>query len=247
MNGSFRNHRRPKKWNIVESIFFMLLVLVTGYILLQSPLFEVRRVAVRGNQFLSEEKIKSVADIGAGVNIFKLDLSATVSNLKILPMIKEVHVSRSFPSTIVITVNERKPAGLLSAGEGFIEVDEEGVYLKKAGAGVPGLPVITGVQGDIPNLGQVVRAERLEDALAVIDGLPDEVVANLSEVHVEEAGQVRIYTIEGIQCRFGTAVDIQEKGAVLSHTLAELRRQGAKVQYIDLSSASKPVVYYKKH
>ena len=247
MNGSFRNHRRPKRWNIIESIFFILLVLVTGYILLQSPLFEVRRVTVRGNQFLNEEKIRAVADISIGVNIFKIDLSSAVSNLKMVPMIKEVHVTRSFPSTVVIAVTERKPAGLLPDGEGFIEVDEEGVYLQKAGAGVPGLPVITGVHGDIPNPGQVVRAERLEDALTVIDGLPDEVVANLSEVHVEETGQLSIYTIEGIQCRFGTAADIQEKGIVLSHTLAELRRQGAKVQYIDLTSASKPVVYYKKH
>lgn len=246
MTGSFKGRRRQKKWNVVESIFFILLVLVTGYVLLRSPFFEVHRVQVRGNQFLSEEKIRSVADIGIGINIFKLDLAVASSNLKLVPMIKEAQVARSLPSTVVITVKERSPLGLLPTKEGFIEVDEEGVYLQKASAGTPGLPVITGVQGDIPNPGQVVRAERLGDALVVIGGLPGEAVANLSEVHVDEDGQIRIYTIEGIQCRFGSATEIQEKGAVFSQLLLELRKQGAKVKYIDLSCAGQPVVFYKK-
>lgn len=246
MTGSFKGHGRQKKWNVIESIFFVLLVLVTGYVLLRSPFFEVHKVLVRGNQFLSEEKIRSVADIGIGTNIFKLDLGVSESNLKLVPMIKEVQVARSFPSTVVITVKERSPLGLLSTKEGFIEVDEEGIFLQKTSAGAPGLPVITGVQGDIPNPGQAVRAERLGEALAVIDGLPGEAVANLSEVHIDEDGQIRIYTIEGIQCRFGTATEIQEKGAVFSQLLLELRKQGAKVKYIDLSCSGQPVVLYKK-
>lgn len=247
MTGSIHGRRRQKKWNVIESVFFVLLVLVAGYILLRSPVFEVHRVLVRGNQFLSEDIIRSVADISTGVNIFKLDLAATAANLKTIPMVKEVQVTRSLPSTVVITVRERTPLALLPTGEGFIEVDEEGVYLQKASAGVPGLPVITGIQGDIPAPGQVIRAERLGDALAVIRGLPGEVVANLSEVHVAGDGQVRIYTIEGIQCRFGLPTEIQEKGAVFSQILLELRKQGAKVKYIDLSCAGQPVVLYRKH
>ena len=247
LTGSFKGRRRQKKWNVIESIFFVLLVLVTGYVLLRSPLFEVHRVLVRGNQFLSEEKIRSLADIGMGINIFKLNLAAVASNLKLVPMIKEVQVARSFPSTVVINVKERSPLGLLPTKEGFVEVDEEGVYLMKANAGTPGLPVITGVQGELPGPGQVIRAERLVDALAVIGGLPTEAVTNLSEVHVDEDGQIKVYTTEGFQCRFGSATEIQEKGAVFSQLLLELRKQGAKVMYIDLSSAGQPVVLYKKN
>lgn len=246
MAGSNKGRRRQKKWNIIESIFFVLLVLVTGFVLLRSPIFEVHRILVRGNQFLNEDKIRTVADIGAGVNIFKLDLAAAASNLKLLPMIKEVQVTRSLPSTVVITVKERTPLGLLPTKEGFIEVDGEGVYLQTAGASAPGLPVITGIQGVIPGPGQAIRAERLGDVLAIIGGLPPGTVANLSEVHVDGDGQLKVYTIDGIQCRFGLATEIQEKGAVFSQLLSELRKQGAKVEYIDLSCAGQPVVLYKK-
>lgn len=247
MAGSGKDQSRQKKLNIIESIFFVLLILVTGYVLLRSPFFEVRKILVQGNQFLSEEKIRSVADIAYGVNIFKLDLAAAAANLKLIPMLKEAQINRSLPSTVVITVKERVPLGLLPTDEGFIEVDEEGVYLMKAGAGAPGLPIITGVQGEITYPGQPVKSEKLRDALAVIRGLPGGTVANLSEVHVDEDGQIKIYTIEGVECRFGLPLEIQEKGAILSQLLLELRKQGAKVNYIDLTCAGQPVISYKSY
>jgi len=247
LGGSGQRRRRLKNQNLFQSIFFVLLVLVAAYVLLRSPFFEVKRVVVRGNHFLNEERIRSVADIGVGVNIFKLDLAAADANLKLIPMLKEAQITRSLPSTVVITVKERVPLGLLPTVEGFIEVDEEGVYLIKAGAGTPGLPVITGVQAEIAGLGQPVKSEKLGSALTVIKELPDSTVANLSEVHVDEEGLIKIYTMEGIQCRFGLPVDVQEKGAILSQLLLELRKQGAKVSYIDLTCAGQPVVQYKNN
>ncbi len=247
MEGSGKRRRKPKSLNLFQSIFFVLLVLVAGYVLLRSPLFEVKKVLVRGNHFLSEERVRSVADIGLGVNIFKLDLVSAAANLKLIPMLKEAQITRNLPSTVVITVKERVPLGLLPTGDGFIEVDEEGIYLTKAGAGVPGLPVITGVKGEVAYPGQAVKSEKLGDALAVVKGMPVGTVADLSEVHVDEDGQIKIYTLEGTQCRFGLPVDIQEKGAILAQLLVELRKQGAKVNYIDLTCAGQPVIYYKNN
>lgn len=245
MAGSARGRRRQKKWNVIESVIFVILVLVTGFILLSSPVFEVRKVLVRGNHFLNEEKILAVADISLGVNIFKIETAVVTSNLKQVPMIKEAQVDRSLPSSVIITVVERVPLGLLPSKEGFIKVDEAGVYLAKAGAGTPGLPVITGVQVDMTGPGQVFKSERLRSALDVISGLPAGSAANFSEVHVDEDGQIIIYTTEGYQCRFGLPQEIQEKGAIFQQVLLELRRQGAKINYIDLSCAGQPVVYYK--
>lgn len=245
MAGPLKGRRRQKKWNVTESIIFIILVLVTGFILLSSPVFEVRRVLVRGNYYLSEEMVLSVADVGLGVNIFKLKMADVSSNLKQIPMIKEAQVARSLPSSVVITVLERVPLGLLPSKEGFIEVDEEGVYLAREGAGTPGLPVITGVQVDAAGPGQVFGSEKLKSALDVIKGLPAGSVSNLSEVHVDEDGQIKIYTTEGYQCRFGLPQEIQEKGEIFQQVLLELRKQGAKINYIDLSYAGQPVVYYK--
>ena len=230
---------------MLQSIIFLIIVLVTGFILLNSPIFEVRKVLVRGNNFLDEEKILAVADIELGINIFKLKTADLTSNIKALPMIKETQVARSLPSSVVITVVERVPLGLLPAKEGFMKVDEEGVCLARAGAGTPGLPVITGVQADLAAPGNVLACEKLQSALDVIKELPTGSVANLTEIHVDEDGQIKIYTTEGYQCRFGLPQNIREKGQILQQVLLELRRQGAKINYIDLSYAGQPVVYYK--
>ena len=243
--GSTIGRRRQRGWNIFESVFFIFLVFITGFVLLRSPFFEVRNILVQGNQLLDQGQIKSVSDIAPGVNIFKVDLAAAAARLKLIPMVKDVQVTRSLPSTVVIGVEERKPVGLLPTGEGFIEVDGEGVYLQKANAGAPGLPVVTGINFNLPGLGEAVDAAGLGDALTVISGLPGETVAELSEVHVENDGQIRLYTIEGMQCRFGLAEDIQEKGDILNQLLIELRAVQDRINYIDLSCADKPVVYYK--
>lgn len=245
MAGSSKGRRRQRKWNAIESVVFIMLVLVTGFVLLHSPVFEVRKVLVRGNHFLSEEKVRSVADIGLGVNIFNLKMAGVSANLKQVPMIKEAQVNRSLPSTVIITVVERVPLGLLPTKEGFIEVDDEGIYLAGAAAGTPGLPVITGVQVDVSAPGQLIESEGLKSALAVIEGLPVGSAANLSEVHVDGDGQIKIYTTEGYQCRFGLPQEIQEKGVIFQQVLLELRKQGAKIYYIDLTYTGQPVVYYK--
>lgn len=215
--------------------------------MLRSPFFEVRSILVQGNQFIDQDKIRSVSDIAPGVNIFKVDLAAAAARIKLIPMVKDVEVARSLPSTVVIGVTERKPIGLLPTGEGFIEVDGEGVYLQKAKAGAPGLPVVTGINFNLPSPGEPVNAPGLGDALTAISGLPVAIVAELSEVHIEDDGQMKLYTIEGIECRFGLAEDIQKKGEIFKELLKELGGLKDKINYIDLSSADKPVVYYKLH
>lgn len=245
MAGYYKRSNAKKKWNVLESVFFILILIISGYVLLQSPIFEVHQVLVRGNEFLSEDQIITVANIGIGENIFKVDLNMAVANLKMISMVKEVRADRSLPSTIVFTVQERKPLGLLPAREGFIKVDGEGIYLQKAGASTPGLPVLTGIEYDLPNPGQPVRSEKLDDALAVIKGLPASVVTNLSEIHTGEGGQILLYTLDRIQCRLGLAMEVEEKGAILEQLLQQLSKQGNKINYIDLSCTGQPVVLYK--
>ena len=137
---------------------------------------------------------------------------------------------------------ERKPWAF-AAREGFIKVDEEAIYLQEAKA-VPRTARVDGIEYELPNPGHV-QSERLRDALEVITGLPASVVASLSEVHTGEDGQIILYTLEGIQCRLGLAMEIPEKGAILEQLLQQLSKQKDKINYIDLSCAGQPVVLYK--
>lgn len=244
MKDKLRFNRRKNKHNTFESLFFILLVLIAGYVFLKSPLFDIQNIEVRDNQYLTEESVRAATDVTTGVNIFKVNLAEAAEQLEKVPMIKDARVVRALPATVVITVVERRPIGLLPLETSFVEVDQEGICLREASPATIGIPVITGLEVSFLSLGDVVQAANLDDALLMICSLPDEVVDNLSEVHVDPDGRIIAYTLDRIQCRLGGAVDTEEKGKVLARILNELQKQDAKVKYVDLTSVGKPVVRY---
>ena len=127
--------QRRRKYNLWESIFFVLLVIFTGYVLLQSSIFEVKEIVVKGNQSLSPGKVIAVSGIHTGANIFKIDLEEAGKKLDLLPVLREVQLSRVMPGTVLIEVDEREPVALVPTSSGFVEVDEEVVHLRPGRVG----------------------------------------------------------------------------------------------------------------
>ncbi|MCL6610776.1 MAG: FtsQ-type POTRA domain-containing protein [Peptococcaceae bacterium] len=234
---------RPSRYNFLQSVFFIVLILTAAYVLARSPVFEVREIRVAGNSSLTPETIISASGINQGENIFKLDLKSSAGKLKSIPLVKSVEMARRLPSTVEIKVEERKPRALLPVGDGFIQVDEDGVCLQKGDLAGSQLPVVTGVNFSAPAPGGQIKSEALDRALAVVMELPAGLLPMLSEVNVS-GDQFVAYTLDGIQCRLGMPGDIGQKGEVLMKVLNELKVKGKRIEYIDLSYTGSPVVKY---
>jgi len=229
----------------LETIFFLLLILLVAFILLKSPLFEVRCLEVKGNKLLSGEEIKEVSGIKLGDNIFKLDFEEAGMKIKRLPMVKDVYIERHLPAGIVIEVEERNPVSLLATETGLAVVDADGVYLREGS--IDGkLPVITGVNAKLPPPGHRIDDGGLDTALAVLARLTPEVVCRLSEIHVDERHRVYIYTNEGIQGRLGKPEDVASRGKLFIQVIDELGVKAREIEYIDLSYAGWPVIHFKE-
>ncbi|MFA5384347.1 MAG: FtsQ-type POTRA domain-containing protein [Eubacteriales bacterium] len=231
------------KLNIGGSIFFILLLLLVVYVLIGSSFFEIQKVEVKGNDFYTTEKIKSLAGIDLHENIFKVNLSAASSRIKKLSMIREAEVKRDLPSGVIISIVEREPVAFLFAPPNFILIDEEGVYCRKGKVGEADLPVITGFDMRIPPEGQAVQNQFLTVVLEVVKNLPQELNSTLSEINVDKNKKITVYTLDGIQCRMGLPDDIARKGDVLGQVLDKL--EDREIDYIDLSSADCPVIKYE--
>ncbi|MBO8136629.1 MAG: FtsQ-type POTRA domain-containing protein [Desulfotomaculum sp.] len=216
------------------------------YVLLQSPVFNVKKIEIIGREKIPREKIIELSGVVLGSNIFKLDLHSGEKKISLLPAVKNVEITRRFPSTIVITVTERRPVALLPVEEGFAELDREGIFLRKAEFIQSSFPVITG--GDVPGVkpGQKVRNNAVITALTVIDKLPAQLTKQLSEVHVDTKNEVTIYTINGIQGRMGMPENIRQKGSVFLKVLEQIGEE-QKIEYIDLTSCKSPVVKYAEN
>ncbi len=232
-----------RKLNFGETIFFIFLLVLAAYVLFVSPLFTVREITVAGCRELTPEIIISHSGLTTGTNIFKVNLGQAAAGIKLLPAVKEVHLDRDFPGRINIKIVERKPVALLPAKDGFIAVDEDGIYLRQARIGEEGLPVVTGLTFDLPPPGQPVQNDRLPVVLEVIGNLPAGLVDELSEVSLEQKDRLVLYTLQGTRCSLGEPENVPKKGALLVQILKELK--GKQIEYIDLSQPGAPVVKFK--
>ncbi len=221
----------------------MLMFLAAVYVLARSPFFEVREIMVEGNNSLSAENIISVSGINPGENIFKINLKLSAERIRVLPVVKRVDMSRKLPSTVAIRVEERKPLALLPVDGGFIQVDDEGVHIQKGDIASNQLPVVTGVTFAVPEPGGRIMSGALKTALAVVGEIPPGLLPQLSEINID-GDQITAYTLDGIQCRLGSASGMKQKGEVFMKVLSELKAKGKRIEYIDLSYTGTPVVKY---
>jgi len=240
---------RPVKKKAIfwQSFFFVFVVLLAAYVLLQSPLFLIKNVDVRGNSLLTASEVARISGIVTDENIFKADLKTGVDRVKTLPLVKDVDIVRKYPGTVVITVQERVPVALVVVDGNFVELDHSGYYLRQGKAGTTGLPVITGVPVESASPGRLVQGKGLDIALKVVESIPAELCADLSEVHVAGDGCVTLYTLDGVECRLGLPEELDSKGSYILQVLENLRNQNAQtIEYVDFSIISSPVVKYKK-
>lgn len=236
-----------KKFIFWQSFFFIFIVLLAVYILLQSPLFLISEVQVRGNSMLTAGEITRVSGVATGVNIFKADLEAAAERVGTLPLVKDVDIGRKYPGTVVIKVRERTPVALVMVNGNFAELDAGGYYLRQGKVSATGLPVITGVPVGPAGPGQRVEGQGLDAALAVVEELPAGLREILSEVHVAGDGRMTLYTLDGVECRLGLPEKVDSKGSYILQVLDNLRNQSAKsIEYVDFSIISSPVVKYKE-
>lgn len=223
------------RFNWWESVFFLIFLLVAGFILVSSSLFAIKTIAVEGTHLLDDGEVRSTSGIVLGSNIFRVRLAAARDRIEELPLVQEVELARKFPATVRITIIERVPVALLSIEGDFWELDVEAVRLREKESGWGDLPVITGVGIGDPNLQRVLES---------VVKLPDQVVDELSEVFFGDDLRLTLYTFEGIEVRMGRAERLEYKGEILLEVLNLVRQESRKVKYIDLSEPEKAVVKY---
>jgi len=144
---------RLKTWGIISAV-----VIVAGLLIFSlSGYFTVDSIEVHGNSRFTSEEIINIAHASPGKNlIYNLDKEEIVEYLENNPYIKNAEVTRSFPSTLVITVEERKPLCALRYDDDYLIIDTEGVFLKKSNSE----PKLTLVDGIV--ISKIEQGEKIE-------------------------------------------------------------------------------------
>jgi cell division protein FtsQ len=216
------------KWAVVGVVAGIVVIAV-----LASPLFSIRDVQVEGAVYTSQDALTMAADLLEGDSYFTLDTNGAVGILKDDPWVEDVRVSKYFPNTVVIEVDERVPvvwyvgednkARVVDA-EGRIITVLEGWptdYLQVTGVG-PSLAA-----GAVSDVGYRAAAQ-------TVLALPDELRRLVESLELSPGGELSMTLSSGTIVRFGTPTDLQNK---LVSVVVLLRRQNpTDIAIIDVST-----------
>ncbi|KQX63601.1 cell division protein FtsQ/DivIB [Angustibacter sp. Root456] len=217
--------RRPALVAFALATVVVLLAAVSWF----GPLLDVRHVEVRGLTGAQAAQVRDLAATQRGTPLPRADASAVRREVSQLPYVASVRVQRAWPWTLRVVVRPRVAvAAVPQPGGGLRLVDADGVpfaTVRQAPSGLPVLRVPVGAAG----------RDALAATLTVLDGLPEPLRANVSQVSASTPDDVRMRW-RGATVVWGSAANTPLKAQVLQ----ALSRQQAKVY--DVSSPHTPVL-----
>jgi cell division protein FtsQ len=168
---------------------------------------------VEGVHLLSVARVRATADISHGAPLVRLDTGAVARRVESIPEVSSAHVSVSYPSTVVITVDERVAVGYLAAGKSAILVDRTGAQFRTVSVAPHALP-----RFDLPVRPPGAAAGR---AVATVAGsLTASVRAKLASIKATDPLSITLQLADGRTVRWGSAERCADKARVLPALLS---------------------------
>ncbi len=162
--------------------------------------FRLKEVAVSGNRVVSADRIRSLARIEPGQNLFSVVLTEAAARVREDPMVKTVRLSRRLPARITVSITEREPIAFF-AREQLYGVDSEGVLLPPFPPDkMPDLPIFTSVGADTTAPGGVIQSLRLKEGIRFLNEMRARepgLIAVISEICLGSQEGLVLYLIDG--------------------------------------------------
>lgn len=161
--------------------------------LLTSSLFcikDINNIEIEGAKRLSRNLLLEQSKVGPGASLLAIRPGQVERALMAHPWIAKAEVSRKWPHSLHLKIQERDPVALVQFGEELLYMDRQGMIFKPLSPGDPhNFPVITGLTpeqfrhpaGDLPEV--VTQAFQLMDVLKA--NQPPLNLENISEIHVD--------------------------------------------------------------
>lgn len=182
--------KRRMVFRIVKWTSLCAILIGGGIYFLLSPLFNIKTITVTGNSKLTEEELISLSGIQLEENTFQVQTTKTQEKIKQNAYVDTVNISRKLPNEIVIEITERTPTFMLTLGNAYVYMNNQG-YLLEVAQNALELPIITGFQTKEEDIipGNRLVAEdlqRLDQVLQIMKSAESNGIKDLiTEINVE--------------------------------------------------------------
>lgn len=246
--------KSKRQWRIsafVRPVIYVVVFLLVGYVIIISPIFQIRTIKIVGNSVVSESDLKravedSLSSSPLSRNILFVNSGQLATQLKSQnQQIATVQVDKQFPSTLKITIHEQAPELLWRSGTSTYVVSDDGHAYSQNSQNNSGL--ITVVDGsNVPvSLGQALVPTQFVQFVKSLKSKLNPLGVTPAQLSVgETTSEILVATSSGYSIRFDTTRSIDDQIADLKATLETLKKQNKKItEYIDLRIPGK--VFYK--
>jgi cell division protein FtsQ len=192
-----------------------------------SPVFGVRTVEVRGTRLLTADQVRTAAGVKHGTPLVRVDTSAITGRVERLADVASAQVSTSFPSTVVITVEERVPVGYVLRSGRFRLVDRTGTEYRAVDRRPSGLAKLVIPTGASEHSTAVAVAQ-------VAAALPAKVRRQVKSIQALDAHSITLVLTKDRVVRWGSADRTADKARLLPALLRHHPNQ------IDLTDPDQP-------
>jgi hypothetical protein len=171
----------------------------------EAPEWEVHEVSIEGNERASSPAIMHLANIRQSDHLLDVDLEQTRAEVERHPWVKSAYITREYPSTIHIDVEEYEPLMLLAL-ERLYYVDQDGTPFRTASSEDLDYPTLTGIRPDLAqNQPDHARAV-IAGALRLYEAIEDHERVGpkqLSEIHFSSEYGFELVLRRGSRLVFG--------------------------------------------
>ena len=219
--------RRWLAWRyIVAAVLLVALVAGGVWLVYVSSVLTVKRVDVEGHDLLSRRQVLETARVPQGEQLAQVDIDAIAARVSSLAEVRTVDVSRKWPDSVQIVIEERVAVAVIEIGGRLRGLDAEGVVFDEYAKAPPGLPRISSTSQTTP--------EARKEAATVVSALPRELSAMVDHLEVLTVDQITLVLRDERIVLWGSSDDSATKAEVLLRLL----RQPAKVY--DVSVPGQP-------
>ena len=183
---------------------FTAAAIVAGAIwaLLGSSLLVVRSVAVTGIHLVPRAEVLQAAAIKPGTPLVRINTAAVARRVERITQVQSAQVSRHWPDSVVITVQERTPALAVASGSGYALIDKFGVAVTRVARRPHGMVLLTPASSS-PALGSLRGSPAVLAAVTVLQQLPARIRGLVRAVAAPSASAVRLDLRGGITVVWG--------------------------------------------
>jgi cell division protein FtsQ len=223
-----RRSRRRKVLAFTSSALVLALLAASVWSVYFSTALVTKRVSVSGTHDLTPMQISFAAQVPLGGPLARQDLEAIAERTTTLPPVESVAVTRDWPSTIRITVVERRPVLAVRQQDGYVVIDKSGVAYQTKHVMPPEVLLAEVSPGDAPLLSEV--------AIVAI-ALPKKLRGMVDRITAGNRDSIVLVLESGRTVTWGSSSDSELKAQVARALLKKKPRSS-----IDVSSPHNPAV-----